>query len=112
MAYLIGWGSPFDADDHTYKVFGTGKGANYSGYSNALVDRYLIQARQSDDPNVRAQAYARFQQELAKDPAFAFICYVDADYVAGDRIRGIATDTVLGHHGVGIFWNITEWNEV
>ncbi len=23
MAYLIGWGSPFDADDHTYKVFGT-----------------------------------------------------------------------------------------
>ena len=29
MAYLIGWGSPFDADDHTYKVFGTGKGANY-----------------------------------------------------------------------------------
>ena len=34
MAGLIGWGSPFDADDHTYKVFGTGKGANYSGYSN------------------------------------------------------------------------------
>ena len=34
MAYLIGWGSPFDADDHTYKVFGTGKGANFSGYSN------------------------------------------------------------------------------
>ncbi len=27
MACLIGWGSPFDADDHTYKVFGTGKGA-------------------------------------------------------------------------------------
>ncbi len=26
MAYLIGWGSPFDADDHTYKVFGTDKG--------------------------------------------------------------------------------------
>ena len=41
MAYLIGWGSPFDADDHTYKVFGTDKGANYSGYSNADVDRYL-----------------------------------------------------------------------
>ena len=23
--YLIGWGSPFDPDDHTYKVFGTQK---------------------------------------------------------------------------------------
>ena len=36
---IIGWGSPFDADDHTYKVFGTNKGANYSSYSNADVDK-------------------------------------------------------------------------
>ena len=112
MAYLIGWGSPFDADDHTYKVFGTDKGANYSGYSNELVDRYLTEARQSDDPAVRAEAYAKFQAELAKDPAYAFICYIDADYVADSRIQGIAPDTVMGHHGVGIFWNITEWTIV
>ena len=109
MAYLIGWGSPFDADDHTYKVFGTGKGANYSDYSNAEVDRYLIEARQSDDPAVRAEAYANFQEELAKDPAFAFLCYVDADYVSKKCVQGIAPDTVMGHHGVGIFWNVTEW---
>ena len=109
MAYLIGWGSPFDADDHTYKVFGTGKGANYSGYSNALVDQYLTEARQSDDPAVRKVAYAGFQTALAEDPAFAFICYVDADYVASSALRGIAPDTVLGHHGVGIFWNVTQW---
>ncbi len=109
MAYLIGWGSPFDADDHTYKVFGTDKGANYSGYSNADVDRYLTEARQSDDPAVRAQAYAGFQKALAEDPAYAFICYIDADYVAKDTIRGIDPDKVMGHHGVGIFWNVTEW---
>lgn len=41
---IIGWGSPFDADDHTYKVFGTDKGANYSGYSNAQVDEALTKA--------------------------------------------------------------------
>ena len=109
MAYLIGWGSPFDADDHTYKVFGTDKGANYSGYSNELVDQYLTQARQSDDPEVRAEAYDKFQEELAKDPAFAFICYLDANYVADAGIKGIDPDTVMGHHGVGIFWNVTEW---
>ena len=109
MAYLIGWGSPFDADDHTYKVFGTGKGANYSGYSNPLVDRYLIQARQTSDPALRAQAYGRFQEELARDPAFAFLCYVDADYVSVRGLEGISPGTVMGHHGVGIFWNITEW---
>lgn len=111
ISYLIGWGSPFDADDHTYKVFGTGKGANYSGYSNAAVDRYLTQARGSDDPKVRAENYARFQEELAKDPAYAFICYIDANYVADASIRGITADTVMGHHGVGIFWNIAEWTK-
>ena len=109
MAYLIGWGSPFDADDHTYKVFGTDKGANYSGYSNADVDKYLIEARQSDDPTVRANAYDKFQVALANDPAYAFICYIDADYVADSSIKGIDTETVMGHHGVGIFWNVAEW---
>lgn len=109
MAYLIGWGSPFDADDHTYKVFGTDKGANYNGYSNKLVDQYLMQARQSDNPAVRAEAYDRFQEELAKDPPFAFICYVDANYVANSGIEGISPDTVMGHHGVGIFWNVAQW---
>ena len=106
---MIGWGSPFDADDHTYKVFGTNKGANYSGYSNELVDRYLTQARESDEPVIRAAAYDKFQEELAKDPAYAFICYVGANYVAKSSIQGISSDTVLGHHGVGIFWNVAEW---
>lgn len=109
MAYLIGWGSPFDADDHTYKVFGTDKGANYSGYSNELVDRYLTEARESDVPEVRAEAYDKFQTELANDPAYAFICYIDANYVADANIQGINPDTVMGHHGVGIFWNVAEW---
>lgn len=109
MAYLIGWGSPFDADDHTYKVFGTDKGANYSGYSNPEVDQYLLQARQTDDPVERKNAYAAFQDALAADPAFAFICYVDADYVATDSLQGISEQTVMGHHGVGIFWNVSQW---
>ena len=109
MAYLIGWGSPFDADDHTYKVFGTDKGANYFGYSNELADKYLTEARQSDDPEVRAEAYDKFQEELAKDPAFAFICYIDANYVAEADIQGIDPDTIMGHHGVGIFWNVADW---
>ncbi len=106
---IIGWGSPFDADDHTYKVFGTDKGANYSGYSNPLVDQYLTEARETFDPDSRAAAYARFQQALADAPAYTFFCYIDAIYIADSRIQGIAKDTVLGHHGVGIFWNVCDW---
>lgn len=106
---IIGWGSPFDADDHTYKVFGTNKGANYSGYSNKKVDEYLIKARQTDDTKERKDAYAMFQKELAKTPAYTFFCYIDAVYAAKKTIQGIQADTVLGHHGVGIFWNICDW---
>ena len=108
-AFLIGWGSPFDADDHTYKVFGTDKGSNYSGYSDEQVDAYLTQARQTSDENERKEAYAKFQVALAEDPAYTFFCYCDVDYVTNKKIQGITKDTVLGHHGVGIFWNVEDW---
>lgn len=106
---IIGWGSPFDADDHTYKVFGTGMAANYSGYSNAEVDRYLTLARQTSDVSLRAQYYSIFQQAMAAAPAYTFFCYLDAIYVADSALHGIDASTVLGHHGVGIFWNVTAW---
>ena len=90
MECLIGWGSPFDADDYTYKVFGTDKGANYSSYSNAKVDEYLTLARQYEDKETRKKYYDLFQEELAKDSAYAFICYIDANYVADNKIQGIS----------------------
>ena len=106
---IIGWGSPFDADDHTYKVFGTDKGANYSSYSNEKVDEYLKAARETDDEDERMEYYAMFQKELAEHPAYTFFCYIDAMYAADNSIKGIDQNTVLGHHGVGIFWNVCDW---
>ena len=106
---IIGWGSPFDADDHTYKVFGTDAGANYSGYSNADVDKWLKLARQTDDDAERAEYYKEFQIALAETPAYTFFCYIDGMFVADNALKGIDENTVLGHHAVGIFWNITEW---
>ena len=109
-AYLIGWGSPFDPDDHTYKVFGTDKGANYSSYSNAKVDELLQQARELETQEERLPLYKEFQAELSKDLPYTFIAYIDAMYVSKDNITGLTKDTVLGHHGVGIFWNIYDWD--
>lgn len=108
-ACIIGWGSPFDADDHTYKVFGTDKGANYSSYSNEAVDQYLTEARQTFDTTERAEAYKNFQIALAAQPAYTYFCYIDAIYIADSSLQGIDTATILGHHGVGIFWNVCEW---
>ena len=87
----------------------TDHGANYSGYSNAKVDEYLTKARQTDVEEERAEYYKQFQIAMAEAPAYTFFCYIDAMFVADNAIKGIDADTVLGHHGVGIFWNITEW---
>jgi peptide/nickel transport system substrate-binding protein len=111
QAYVIGWGSPFDPDDHTYKVFGTDKGTNFNSYSNARVDDLLTQARGLSDTRERLALYEEFQAELAKDPAYTFIAYIDAIYIAGKGLSGITHDTVLGHHGVGIFRNVWEWSK-
>lgn len=111
MAYVIGWGSPYDADDHTYKVFASDMPSNYSGYSNPKVDESLILARQSMEESNRAEAYHKFQEEIFLDPPYTFISYLDADYVANDDIQGIDKDVVMGHGGVGVFWNIKEWTK-
>lgn len=108
-AYLIGWGSPFDPDDHTYKVFGTENGANYSSYSNAKMDSILKAARETEDKSERLQLYSEFQDEFAADPPYTLIAYIDSIYVAKENIKGITANTLLGHHGVGIFWNIYDW---
>ena len=83
--------------------------ANYSGYSNTKVDELLQKARETDDNTERLSLYREFQDELAKDLPYTFIAYVDAIYVGRSNVHGITADTVLGHHGVGIFWNIADW---
>ena len=73
------------------------------------MDAYLTAARQTSDPAERMRLYGLFQEELAKDPPYTFLCYVDSIYVTNTRIHGITEDMLLGHRGSGIFWNVNEW---
>jgi len=108
-AFVLGWGSPFDADNDTYRLFCTTGTDNYGLYSNDTVDETLKKARITSDKGERAGHYAEFQEALAKDPAYDFICYLTALYCANTRVSGIKTTKILGHHGAGVFWNIEEW---
>ena len=56
---IIGWGSPFDPDDHTYKVFTTGAGDNYTAYSNAAIDQILAAARHTAVSYTHLDVYKR-----------------------------------------------------
>lgn len=113
-AFMIGWGSPYDADHHTYSLFHssesslTSSGYNYGSYSNAKVDELLAKGRLATDIDERKAIYMAFQEELAKDPAFAFVAYVNAVYGIHGNIEGVKERT-LGHHGSGFLWNVEEW---
>ncbi|MBU8880690.1 ABC transporter substrate-binding protein [Bacillus sp. FJAT-29790] len=113
-AFVIGWGSEFDPDDHTYRIFHSsqiGDGLyNLNAYQNTKVDQLLTEARINTDQDQRKKFYEQFQQELAMDPAFNFLVYLDALYGVNKKVSGISTRT-LGHHGFGVLWNIEEWDK-
>lgn len=106
---LVGWGSPFDPDDSTYKFFVTDKEFNLNGFSSKRVDKTLQKARETDDEEKKLDRYMRFQDELTWDSPYTFITYTDAIYVVKDNIEGFTTGKLLGYNGVGIFTNIAEW---
>ncbi|MTK13954.1 MAG: ABC transporter substrate-binding protein [Clostridiaceae bacterium] len=111
-AFVLGWGSPFDADDHTFKLFHSSEingGDNYGSYTNPKVDAALEKARTSTDENERKKYYAEFQKELSEDPAFNFGVYLKAMYGVNKRVSGVQ-EKILGHHGAGFIWNIEQWN--
>ncbi|AZV57217.1 ABC transporter substrate-binding protein [Clostridium sp. AWRP] len=111
-AFVLGWGSPFDADDHTFKLFHSSEvngGDNYGSYSNPKVDEALEKARTTSDENERKKCYAEFQEELAKDPPYNFGVYLKALFGVNKRVSGIR-EKVLGHHGAGFLWNVEQWN--
>lgn len=110
-AFMLGWGSPFDADDHTYRLFHSseiGSGTNYGSYSDPAVDKLLEQARTTADTAKREELYKQFQQALADNPPYIFIAYQHALYGVNHKVKGIKIKT-LGHHGAGFLWNLEEW---
>lgn len=113
-AFMIGWGSPYDADHHTYSLFHssesplTSSGYNYGSYANPVVDEWLEKGRLATDVEERKASYKAFQEALANDPAFAFIAYADAVYGMNKQVEGVK-ERILGHHGSGFLWNVEEW---
>ncbi len=110
--FVLVFGSPFDADDHTYRIFHSPNAEiewNFGGYSNLKVDEMLEKGRTTSDFKLRKQIYQQLQTELAADPAYNFIVYLKALYGVNKKISGIKLRT-LGHHGAGFLWNLEEWS--
>ncbi|TKX30841.1 ABC transporter substrate-binding protein [Campylobacter estrildidarum] len=114
-SFVIGWGSPFDPDFHTFRVFESsqdsdlnGQGWNFGHYRDKKVDLALQKARNTLNVNERKKYYKEFIDALYENPPFIFIAYLDFALVYNEKIEGIEP-RVLGHHGVGFTTNIYKW---
>ena len=53
----------------------------------------MIKKVEVRDDNERKEAYAKYQEARAENPAYTFFCYIDVDYVAVKGLSGISENT-------------------
>jgi peptide/nickel transport system substrate-binding protein len=103
--FLAGFATQFDPD-MIYSQFVTGASGNTMHYSNAEVDRLLTEGRHTQNIAARKKIYGKFEEVYARSPGILLVAYMDGNYVGISGIEGLDTTRVLGHHSVGVMWNI------
>ena len=98
----------FDPDG-VYKDFVTGASDNTMAYSNPKVDDLLKKGRATEDPAQRKAIYGQFEEAYAERPGHLLVAYLNGNYVSIAGLKGLDTARVLGHHAVGVMWNIEDW---
>ncbi|MDD6614758.1 MAG: ABC transporter substrate-binding protein [Lachnospiraceae bacterium] len=106
--FLAGYATQFDPD-MIYKQYVTDASDNRMKYSNAKVDELLAAGRHEADPEKRKEIYAEFEKVYAEEPGVLLAVYLDGDYVGTNALEGLDTTRVLGHHAVGVMWNVEDW---
>ena len=106
--FLAGFATQFDPD-MAYKQFVSDGSSNSMHYSNAEVDKLLAEGRHTKDPEKRKEIYGQFEEVYAANPGVLLVAYLDGNYVGTSAVDGLDTTRVLGHHAVGVMWNIEEW---
>ena len=92
-----------------YVGYVTGASSNTMLYSNANVDKYLMEGRHAESETERKEAYRNFEVAYAENPGIVLIAYLDGNYVSIAGLDGLDTTRVLGHHAVGVMWNVEYW---
>ncbi len=106
--FLAGYATQFDPD-MAYAQFTTNGSDNTMQYSNAEVDQLLAEARHTPDDMERLAIYGEFEEVYARNPGVLLVAYLDGNYVGISGIEGLDTTRILGHHALGVMWNIEEW---
>jgi peptide/nickel transport system substrate-binding protein len=106
--FLAGMAAEFDPDQF-YATLVTGASENTMAYSNPEVDDLMKKGRHSKDPAERKQIYSQLEEVYAKSPGTLLVAFLNGNYVSVAGLDGLDTGRVLGHHAVGVFWNVENW---
>lgn len=106
--FLAGYATQFDPD-MIYSQFVTNASGNTMHYSNPEVDQALRDGRHTKDVDARKKIYGEFEKIYSQHPGILLTAYLDGNYVGIAGIDGLDTTRVLGHHSVGVMWNIEDW---
>jgi peptide/nickel transport system substrate-binding protein len=106
--FLAGMAAEFDPDQF-YATLVTGASENTMGYSNPQIDELLNQGRHTEDPAERKKIYSQFEEVYAISPGTLLVAFLNGNYVSTAGVDGLDTGRVLGHHAVGVFWNVENW---
>lgn len=106
--FLAGYATEFDPD-MIYSQFVTGASGNNMSYSNSEVDKLLEEGRHEKDTAKRKEIYGEFEKAYANKPGILLVGYLQGNYVGTNKLSGPDTTRVLGHHAVGVMWNIEDW---
>jgi peptide/nickel transport system substrate-binding protein len=69
----LGWSGRIDPHGNMYSFLATGQSNNYSGYSNAKVDRLLKKAARQVATEQRARTYGEALRQVAKDDPIIYL---------------------------------------
>ncbi|HEX6354947.1 ABC transporter substrate-binding protein [Actinophytocola sp.] len=92
-ALALGWSGRIDPDGNTTRFLGTGKAANYSGFSSATMDDLLARAAQTTDVAERAALYGQVVDVLQRENPVIYTYRLRNLTVHTKRIAGVEVYT-------------------
>ncbi|MFA5976399.1 MAG: ABC transporter substrate-binding protein, partial [Elusimicrobiota bacterium] len=104
-AIVMGWQLGRDPDNYAMWHSSQQKEGQYNfcSYSNPLVDRLLVDGRQTFDPVKREAIYHHIHRQIAKDLPYIFLYCPDELIAIHKRFQGPLVAPL------GLAWNFREW---
>jgi peptide/nickel transport system substrate-binding protein len=106
QACCLAWGTGTDPDT-SENLWKTGEMRNYTGYSNAEVDRLFVEGRRELDREKRAEKYGRIQEILYEDQPYTWLFWRNSFYGFSKDLRGYVFSPRGPYHyspGFGSLW--------